>query len=532
MHVSESPRARENTTPTLARIVAEFLADADPHVLTAHDRLNTRVNWVHSSEIFEIGPLLTGGELLLTTGLGLAGLDAGTRRHYVRDLAERGVAGVAFEVGRTFETVPDEMVREGSARHLPIIELRRILPFIDVCRHANTAIVTGELGDLRIRSTLDAALHHDLVAATGIAGMLAHISEVARCPIVLVGSTGALLAAHGVDDDRSAWRVVDTAVAQAPVIMRGREIARVIAGPTHASISSELVATLLDCAAGPLGTALTRSGSGRSAVGVKLIEELLEGRPIRRADLLARLASSGASTAASAQLIPVVADSPDPRMAESALAGALSGLGGLVQATVDATVYGLVVVPTPTDGDDVVEQIASLLADGNDLGGRVIAVVGNASRLGGVGPGPALALAVAGAMRECAERLGIAVELMREGPWPARVCTARSLAADAAMRAVSASARDDLRALIDPLVRHDTIASTQLAHTLEIHLRHGCSATRSAEVLHIGRQSLYQRLERIRGVLGFDPTQPAMYTPVLLAFAAARAAHATAPTAH
>ncbi|WP_277032150.1 PucR family transcriptional regulator ligand-binding domain-containing protein [Actinacidiphila oryziradicis] len=63
----------------------------------------------HSSEIYEIGPLLSGGELLLTTGLGLAGADPGARRHWVREPAARDVAGVAFEIGRSLPDVPAEV---------------------------------------------------------------------------------------------------------------------------------------------------------------------------------------------------------------------------------------------------------------------------------------------------------------------------------------------------------------------------------------------------------------------------------------
>ncbi|TKA13077.1 hypothetical protein FCI23_03585 [Actinacidiphila oryziradicis] len=72
------------------------------------------VRWVHSSEIYEIGPLLSGGELLLTTGLGLAGADPGARRHWVRQLAARDVAGVAFEIGRSLPDVPAEVGTGGS----------------------------------------------------------------------------------------------------------------------------------------------------------------------------------------------------------------------------------------------------------------------------------------------------------------------------------------------------------------------------------------------------------------------------------
>lgn len=514
---------RQASTLSLRRIVDDFLTEADPHVLTAHDCLERPVIWVHSSEIYEIGPLLAGGELLLTTGLGLAGLDAGTRRHYIRELAERGVAALAFEIGRSFDSVPEEVIREGSLRRLPIIELRRVVPFIKMCRAANTAIVSAELSDLRVRGQLDARLHDDMASGGGVAKMLEHVSDAAGCPIVLVGAGGALIAAHGVDDDRSAWRAVDDQLASTAIVVRGREIARLIAGPSATTGAAERAAMLLDCAAGPLTSALVRAGISRSAVASRLIEELLASRPIRRADLFARLSGSGAPATQSSQIVPVVVESPDSRMAESALGRAASPLGGVVFETVDATVYGLVVMATPAGEHDAVDCVHKAFTELGPHGSRVTVVVGQPCATADAGPGPGLSMTLGDSLRTCAERLGSAVESAHSTNLSGRVFTARSLAVDAAAGTMSAEARDELIGLIDPLLRHDTTSSTQLARTLEVHLRNGCSATRSAQALHIGRQSLYQRLDRVREVLGFDPTDPDMYASILLAFSALRA---------
>ena len=51
------------------------VAAASPVVLVG-DPDRTLIRWVHSSEVFEMGPLLRGGEFLLTTGLGLRGTSA------------------------------------------------------------------------------------------------------------------------------------------------------------------------------------------------------------------------------------------------------------------------------------------------------------------------------------------------------------------------------------------------------------------------------------------------------------------------
>ncbi|WP_100524836.1 PucR family transcriptional regulator ligand-binding domain-containing protein [Mycobacteroides abscessus] len=55
----------------------EVFRQADPLVVAGEQSLDRPVRWVHSSEIYEIWPLLAGGELLLTTGLGLGAADAG-----------------------------------------------------------------------------------------------------------------------------------------------------------------------------------------------------------------------------------------------------------------------------------------------------------------------------------------------------------------------------------------------------------------------------------------------------------------------
>lgn len=508
----------------LRGVIDTYLSRSDPHVLTAHDRLDRDVTWVHSSEIFEIGPLLAGGELLLTTGLGLAGLDAGTRRHYVRDLAERGVAALAFELGRTFDAVPEEMIREGSAVRLPIIELRRVVPFIEVCREANTALISDEVAELRVRADLDALLHTDLTAGGGVAAMLGHLAEILDAPLVLLGSDDALLAAHGVDDDRAAWRVVDDAVATQPLVVRGREVGRVVAGYPRGSATSGW-GGLLQVAAGPLGAALTRSGTQRTSIGARLIADLLDRQPIRRADLVARLGSSGLPVGEGSVVVPLAAEAPDRRMAENVLRSAGAAVGAVFYSTIDATVFGLVVVGSAggePGGGDPVGLVRDAVTAAAQRSTRVTVVVGKACVADDLDPGPGLSAVLGDGLRACAQGLGIALRVRPTGSGQA-VFAVRELAVDIAVGALPRGVVDDVRALAEPLAAHDAASSTQLVHTLDVHLRHGCSATRSAEALHIGRQSLYQRLDRIRGLLGFDPTTPQIYASMVVSLSALRA---------
>jgi purine catabolism regulator len=71
------------------------------------------------------------------------------------------------------------------------------------------------------------------------------------------------------------------------------------------------------------------------------------------------------------------------------------------------------------------------------------------------------------------------------------------------LRRADATGLDELaRRMIGPLISWDTDHGSRLVHTLEVFLRNGCSPTRTAAALHLGRQSLYQRIERIEALLG------------------------------
>ncbi|MGW6624504.1 PucR family transcriptional regulator [Nocardia sp. NPDC055002] len=505
--------------PTVRQLLADQFLAADPLVLSGRSSLDRAVRWVHSSEIFEISPLLSGGELLLTTGLGLAGVDAGTRRHYLREIADREVAGVTIELGRTFDTVPPDMVAEASRAGLPLIALRRVVPFIDLCRAANTVIVSREVGMLRVVDGLTRELLVELGAGHGPARLLSKVGAVTGCPVVLTAGSGALVAAHGVDDDRSAWAAVESAGATAKITVRESFWGTLTAGP-GSPLDPTTLGEVLDRAAAVLGPALARSAdpTGRPRrVATRLLADLLADKQIRPADLRARLAAAGAGATAGLRLVPVAVDAPDTRIAARLLDSAVKELGrpGVI-GEVHATVYG-VLAPDPGATDPVAE-IADLMRKAcatNSIDG-VTLVVGDpaestAASLSAalVATGPALRLAV----RQRRDRAG------QNGP----VTTRRALAGDLLVDTLPAADRARLvETTLAPLIAWDTAHHSALTHTLEAFLRHGGSATRCAAALHIGRQSLYQRLDRIKALLGFDPAAPELTPTVLLALSAHR----------
>ncbi|MEU1943921.1 PucR family transcriptional regulator ligand-binding domain-containing protein, partial [Streptomyces sp. NPDC020125] len=80
-----------------------------PDVVSGEELLDRPVRWVHAGEVPNIAALLKGGELLLTTGIGVGSRPA-EQRAFVRRLAERGIAALVVELGPRFRTLPGPVV--------------------------------------------------------------------------------------------------------------------------------------------------------------------------------------------------------------------------------------------------------------------------------------------------------------------------------------------------------------------------------------------------------------------------------------
>ncbi|MFD9130601.1 PucR family transcriptional regulator ligand-binding domain-containing protein, partial [Kitasatospora sp. NPDC059571] len=137
---------------TVREILAfDVLGPAAPVLLAGRSGLERGVRWVHSSEVYEGCAFLYGGELLLTNGYGLARASADRQRGYVRELAARAAAALFVEVGRTLPDMPPAVTAECERVGLPLVALRRVVPFVRIAEAVNTAIVSLSLAERTTR---------------------------------------------------------------------------------------------------------------------------------------------------------------------------------------------------------------------------------------------------------------------------------------------------------------------------------------------------------------------------------------------
>jgi Purine catabolism regulatory protein-like family/PucR C-terminal helix-turn-helix domain/GGDEF-like domain len=132
-----------------------------PHVVAGAGRLGVPVRWVHALELADVGRLLRGGELVLSTGIALPESSSGLA-DYVASLARVGVAGLAVELGRRYtDALPPALVTAAEARSVPLIELRREVAYVEITEAVHTRII-DELLLSRAAATL--ALGHLLTS--------------------------------------------------------------------------------------------------------------------------------------------------------------------------------------------------------------------------------------------------------------------------------------------------------------------------------------------------------------------------------
>ncbi len=471
---------------------------ARPEVLVGHDLASRDVRWVHTSEILDIGPLLKGGEVLLTTGLGLVGASAEAQRGYVRALAQRGLAALLFELGRSFPAAPEEIVAAAAHHNLPLVVLHAVVPFVEVTETVHQVIVAAEVERLRRTEQVNAELIDGLLFGTGLPALIGRIGNLAGCPALLRARDGRIVAttdAAGVDPGADAAsvtcaRTVEVfGTAWGDLVLVGREDAD--------------RATVLERGAVAVALELARTGSVDPALrGARreLVRDMARNTFRSAEELTARAEVVGFVPTAGRQLMAICfgvdAATPLARGVSAAVIAARHLFGMVLVGDVDRDIVVCAAVPRDVGGS--LRRALQRLADAVDeelrltTGGHVVAVT--------AGPGvdrlPELVRAISNARESSA--------LARHLGWGVRVL----LSADLGMHRLLARLVDDpeLDRFIDEqlgaLLRHDARHGRDMLPTLEAHLANGLSKTATAAALGLRRQTVYGRLERIEALLG------------------------------
>ncbi|MDI6910680.1 PucR family transcriptional regulator [Nocardioides sp.] len=160
------------------------LATGDPVVLSGEDRLDADLRWVHVSEVRDVGAVLAGHELVLTTGLGMT-VSPEAAAAFVGQLVDAGAAGLVVELSAEYPAVPDAALRRARAAGLPVVALNRPVRFVDITEAVHRTLVAEQFEQVRFAGEVHRTFTDLGLARADTDRLVAAAAELAGTSVVL-----------------------------------------------------------------------------------------------------------------------------------------------------------------------------------------------------------------------------------------------------------------------------------------------------------------------------------------------------------
>ncbi|MFF4739002.1 PucR family transcriptional regulator [Streptomyces sp. NPDC001262] len=525
MEQHDLPPGPQGTITVARALELPALRRGLPEVVAAADRLHRPVRWVHAGEAPNIAALLKGGELLLTTGLGLGSRPA-EQRAFVRRLAERDIAALVVELGARFPSLPAAVVDTARSCGLPLVQLHREVPFVAVTEEIHTELVNQHYALLQRAEEVHRQCTEVLLGGGGVPEVLRLFADFTGNPVFLETAEGRLLYAAG-PGGGGGGRGGGADPLQVWDGLRGASLAGSVVtdvpgqGPGAGAVRARLVVLPVNVPLAPVHRIAADRAAGLLAVVLLQARQEEELAARGRGDFLTDLAGERLDAAdAPAQarvlgfrpgdgpLLPMVmrmATGPVPADSWAALACA-------VQEELRAVGVPLLLGVRLPEGR--VPVLAGLRdeAERAAVAGRVAAALRSGAERAGFRTPPVVVAGVAstwesvgGALRHAAEA-ATAAQGLPDREWH----DVRRLDVDVLLWRLRADG--DLASFVGrvlgPLLVHDRSARPALLPTLQAYLAHAGRKAETARELHVNRQTLYDRLGRIERLLGVELEDP------------------------
>jgi purine catabolism regulator len=174
--------------------VSDLLGDLDVRLLAGEGGLHLPVRWVHISELLDPTPWLSGGELLLTTGLQLDTVQR--QREFLGRLADHQLAGLGFGTGFRHQTVPGPLLEVAEERHFPVFEVPYEVPFIAITEAAFTQLVNEQYAVLRRALAAQERLERIVLSERGLAALVGALATLIGAAVIVLDPRGEPLMQH------------------------------------------------------------------------------------------------------------------------------------------------------------------------------------------------------------------------------------------------------------------------------------------------------------------------------------------------
>jgi purine catabolism regulator len=165
-------------------------------MLAGAARADRPIRWVHVSELEDPTPWLKGGELILSTGLGIGSTPA-KQRAYVKRLEEAGLTGLGFGLGFTHDKTPKSLITAAEQAGFPLFEVPYPVPFIAITEAIFTRIVAEQYDTLQRAVDAEHVLTRAVMEGSGTEGIARSLADVTKGWALLLDLHGLPIASTG-----------------------------------------------------------------------------------------------------------------------------------------------------------------------------------------------------------------------------------------------------------------------------------------------------------------------------------------------
>ncbi len=174
--------------------VQGLVEDMGLDLVAGQESASSPIRWVHASELPDPTPWLSGGELILTTGMQLTTPEV--QRELVERLASHHVAGLGFGTGFEHDTIPEALLEEAGGLGFPVFEVPYALPFIAITERAFTSLVNSQYEVLQRSIAIHRRLERLLLEERGLEELARAIAATIGGAVVVLDPRGEVLASR------------------------------------------------------------------------------------------------------------------------------------------------------------------------------------------------------------------------------------------------------------------------------------------------------------------------------------------------
>ena len=442
------------------------------------------IQWVAVTELEDPAPFLSGGEVVLTTGVRQR---SGTvQRRFVDSVHRAGALGIGFGTGLSHAAVPVPLLAEADRLGVPVFEVPYGTPFMALGKLVADALSAEHVAQLRHLLSAHQLLAGALLSGRGLPGLLQELSLLLGAELALFQYGTQLFSTAGTGDT-AGWRRIPVATG-----IRDRcilAISEPFGQPGILDYAQSLISVELNNQA--------RRRARDRAVAGSALDDVVDGR-LSGQDAVLRLRSAGIDAARRQCVLLVQAASGQVRSLSTL------PLPKEFDAAASAIVGDRMAIVVPAaDGTAPAQALSAHL-----YGTGLTATVG----VGGAYTGPT---GLRWSYFEAREALlrGKPVNEPQRLNLSSLLLTSR----DVPLSELAAEA-------LDPLARFDEQHGSQLVPTLEKYLELNGSVAGVAQELDLHRNTVRYRLARIAELTGFDPALTADRVHLYLALRVRRLA--------